>query len=78
MAPVYGTPEWWRLHLLFEIEGGSARSGAVQALYQLAALVTTLAMALVGGALTGKHPMKNLSSQLTHGELTLKLSESSF
>lgn len=40
---------------LLSVEAGEGRTAQTQALFQLAALCTTLGIALVGGAVTGNH-----------------------
>ena len=50
------SPEYLEIssHLNDEIEPGLGRSAADQALYQMAGLGVSLALALVGGLVTGK------------------------
>ncbi len=49
------SPEYWEIrnHLPDEIEPGSGRSAIHQALYQMAGLGVSLALAVVGGLVTG-------------------------
>jgi len=41
--------------LLVTVQPGEGRTASGQALFQLAALFTTIAIAVVGGAVTGNH-----------------------
>ena len=52
-VPENGTQEYTDLIKHIDVEPGDGRTAGKQASYQIAALATTLAFAIVGGILTG-------------------------
>ena len=50
----------------FNIKPGSGRSALMQGAYQMAGLATTLAIAVVGGLITGKAKCMNASYFANH------------